>query len=184
MGRYGEALDEIHRSLELDPLSAVSNYMEGDIFFSQRDYRGAIAQEEKTLEIDPNFALAYSVLRDCYDAQGMYDNAVNAYERLFTLNGTPEVAEELKQVYESSGIRGAREWWIQQRSDRAGRRYSPYTVAINYLGLGDKDKTFLWLEKAYEHRDIGFIGFKDPVFDSVRSDPRYIDLLRRISSPQ
>jgi tetratricopeptide (TPR) repeat protein len=158
--------------------------MEGNIFFSQHDYGGAIAQEEKTLEIDPNFALAYSVLHDCYDVQGMYDKAVDAYERLFTLNGAPAVAEELKRVYANSGIRGAREWWIQQRSDPASPRYSPYTVAINYLGLEDKDKTFIWLEKAYGQRDIGFIGFKDPIFDSVRSDPRYVDLLRRIGFPQ
>jgi serine/threonine protein kinase/tetratricopeptide (TPR) repeat protein len=184
LGRYGEALDEIHRSLELDPLSSVSNYLEGDIFFSQHDYNGAIAQEEKTLEIDPNFALAYSVLHDCYDAQGMYDKAVDAYERLFTLNGAPALAEELKRVYATSGINGAREWWIQQRSDPARPPYSPYTVAINYLGLGDKDKAFVWLEKAYQQRDIAFIGFKDPVFDSVRSDPRYIDLLHRVGFPQ
>jgi serine/threonine protein kinase/tetratricopeptide (TPR) repeat protein len=184
LGRYREALDEIHRSLELDPLSTVSNYLEGDIFFSQHDYNGAIAQEEKTLEIDPNFALAYSVLHDCYDAQGMYDKAVDAYERLFTLNGAPALAEELKRVYATSGINGAREWWIQQRSDPSRPPYSPYTVAINYLGLGDKDKAFVWLEKAYQQRDIAFIGFKDPVFDSVRSDPRYIDLLHRIGFPQ
>ncbi len=183
LGRYDEALDEIHRSLELDPLSADSNYLEGEILYSQRDYEGAIAQEEKTLEIDPNFALAYSVLHDCYEAQGMYDKAVDAYERFFTLDGAAPVAAELKRVYATAGIRGARQWWIQQRSDPARPTYDPYSVAINYLGLGDKDNTFLWLEKAYERRDTGFISFKDPVFDSVRSDRRYVDLLHRIGFP-
>jgi serine/threonine protein kinase/tetratricopeptide (TPR) repeat protein len=184
LGRYSEALQEIHRSLELDPLSTDSNYLEGDILYSQHDYNGAIAQEEKTLEIDPNFALAYSVLHDCYEAQGMYDKAVDAYEQFFALNGAAPVAAELKRVYAASGIKGARQWWIEQRSDPARPGYDPYTVAINYLGLGDKDKAFLWLEKAYEQRDIGFISFKDPVFDSVRSDPRYVDLLHRIGFPQ
>lgn len=82
------------------------NYTEGDIFFSQHDYRGAIAQEEKTLEIDPNSAPAYSVLHDCYDAQGMYDKAVDAYERLFALSGAPALAEELKRAYATSGVNG------------------------------------------------------------------------------
>jgi eukaryotic-like serine/threonine-protein kinase len=184
LGRYSEALDEVHRSLALDPLSATSNHLEADILYKQHDYDGAIAQEEKTLEIDPNFALAYSVLHDCYDAQGMYDKAVNAYEQFFTLNGAPAVAAELKRVYAASGVRGARQWWIQQRSDPARPPYDPYSVAINYLGLGDKDNAFLWLDKAYDQRDIGFINIKDPVFDSVRSDPRYLDLLHRIGFPQ
>ena len=184
LGRYSEALDEVHRSLALDPLSSTSNHLEADILYKQHDYDGAIAQEEKTLEINPNFALAYSVLHDCYDAQGMYDKAVNAYEQFFILNGAPAVAAELKRVYAASGVRGARQWWIQQRSDPARPRYDPYSVAINYLALGDKDKAFLWLDKAYEQRDVGFINIKDPVFDSVRSDPRYADLVRRIGFPQ
>jgi serine/threonine protein kinase/tetratricopeptide (TPR) repeat protein len=184
VGRYGEALEAIHRSLELDPLSALSNYSEGNILFHQHDYEGAIAQENKTLEIDPNSAEAYLVLHDCYEAQGMYGKAAGAQEQYLTLSGRPELAVAIKQVYADSGMNGVRQWWIKQQSDPASPSYEPYGVAINYLGLGDKDKAFFWLEKAYAQRDIQLIGLKDPRFDSVRSDPRYADLLRRIGFPQ
>jgi serine/threonine protein kinase/Tfp pilus assembly protein PilF len=185
MGRFSEALEEDHRALELDPLSLDANLQEGVVFEEQRDYDKAIAALQKTLEIDPNFGLAYNYLAKCYEAKGMYDKSMDAEERLWTLFGQPEVAAELKRVYAASGIKGVRQWFIKEDSDPAKPGYNPAGAAENYALLGDKDNAFRWLEKAYEQHASELIFLKaDPEWDSLRSDARYTDLLRRIGFPQ
>jgi tetratricopeptide (TPR) repeat protein len=145
----------------------------------------AIAQAQKTLEIDPDYGLAYGLLADCYQTKGMYDKFMEAEERFLALFGRSDAAAELKRVYATSGIKGVRQWFIKQDSDPAKPAYSPIAVAENYALLGDKDNAFLWLEKAYEQRASELIFLKvGPESDSLRSDPRYADLLRRIGFPQ
>ncbi len=155
------------------------------VFAAQRDYDKAIARLQKTLEIDPNFGLAYNYLAECYGAKGMYDKSMDAEERLLTLFGQPEVAAELKRVYTTSGTKGVHLWSIAQDSNPAKPGYNPVGVAENYAQLGDKDKAFDWLEKAYGQRASELIFLKvDAPWDSLRSDPRYADLVRRIGFPQ
>lgn len=159
--------------------------MEGRIFAYQHDYDRAIAQEYKTLEIDPNFGVAYGYLAECYEARGMYDQAMDADERELVLIGQPEAAAELKRVYATSGIKGVWQWSIKQDGDPAKPGYDPAGVAENCALLGDKDNAFLWLEKAYQQRASELIWLKvDWEWDSLRSDPRFADLLRRIGFPQ
>ncbi|HXQ27317.1 MAG TPA: protein kinase [Candidatus Acidoferrales bacterium] len=185
MGRFGEALAEVRRALELDPLSVYANDQEGIVFAEQGDCNRGIAQAQKALEIDPNYGLAYSILNGCYEANGMYDKAMDAEERLLTLFGQPEAAAELKRVYANSGVKGVHRWFITQDSDPAKPGYSPAGVAGNYALLGDKDNAFLWLEKAYEQRASELIFLKvDLAWGNLRSDPRYADLLHRIGFPQ
>ena len=151
----------------------------------QRDYDKAIARLQRTLEIDPNFGLAYNYLAECYEANGMYDRSMDAEERLLTLFGQPEMAAELKRIYATSGIKGVHQWSVTQGRDPAKPGYNPARVAANYALLGDKDNAFRWLEKAYEQRASELIFLKvDPAWDSLRSDPRYADLIRRIGFPQ
>jgi eukaryotic-like serine/threonine-protein kinase len=185
MGRPSEALEEDRRALELDPSSLFASDLEGLIFMAQRDYEKAIAQEQKTLEIDPNFALAYEALAGCYIAEGMDDKAADALERMTALFGQPEAAAELRRVYATSGMKGVYQWTIKQQNDPAKPAYNPVNVAVNYAFLGDKDKAFYWLEKAYEQRAFEVVFLKgNPGFDTLHSDPRYADLLRRIGFPQ
>lgn len=92
---------------------------------------------------------------------------------------------DLKRVYATSGIKGVGQWNIKQQSDPARPGYSPVGVAEDYALSGDKDNAFLWLEKAYEQRSTALIFLKvGPEWDSLRSDPRCADLLRRIGFPQ
>ena len=185
MGRFSEALQEDHRALELDPLSASANAQEGVVFADQGDYDKAIARLQKTLDIDPNFGLAYNYLAECYEAKGAYDQSLDAEERLLTLFGRPEVAAELKRVYATSGVKGVHQWSIRQESDAAKPGYRPIGVAENYARLGDKEKAFDWLEKAFQQHASELIFLKvDPGWQSLRSDPRYADLIRRIGFPQ
>ncbi len=185
MGRFSEAMEQAHRGLELDPLSLNSNAQVGYILLEQRDCDKAIIQLQRTLEIDPNFGLAYGYLAECYEAKGIHDKSMDAEERELTLFGGPEEAAELKRVYASSGIKGVRQWFITQDSDPAKPAYSPTGVAENYALLDDKEHAFFWLEKAYEQRASELIFLKtDLVWDYLRSDPRYADLIRRIGFPQ
>jgi eukaryotic-like serine/threonine-protein kinase len=185
LGRFSEALGESQRALELDPLSLYANQIEALNLFDDHEYDRAIAQEQKTLEIDPNFPLAYEFLGESYGAKGMYDKAMDAREREFTLSGQPERATELKRIYATSGMRSVHQKNIEDESNPAKPGYDPVRVAEDYAQLGDKDKAFLWLEKAYEQRASDLRSLKGtPEFDSLRSDPRYADLLRRIGFPQ
>jgi len=185
MGRFSEALDQAERALALDPQSAYGNDQKGIVFRMQGNCDKAIAQAQKTLEIDPDYGLAYGLLADCYQTKGMYDKFMEAEERFLALFGRSDAAAELKRVYATSGIKGVRQWFIKQDSDPAKPAYSPIAVAENYALLGDKDNAFLWLEKAYEQRASELIFLKvGPESDSLRSDPRYADLLRRIGFPQ
>jgi eukaryotic-like serine/threonine-protein kinase len=185
MGRYDEALEQEHRALELDPLSQAENTIKAETLIAQRDYDGAIAQLQKTLDIDSNFALAYDELAACYEAKGMYDKYVDAKARSLTLFGVPTAGSELRKVYATSGINGADRWLIAHDSDPAKPSYNPVGVADFYVQLGDKDKAFEWLEKAYAQKDSGLTFLKvEPRWDALRSDPRYADLVRRIGFPQ
>jgi hypothetical protein len=115
----------------------------------------------------------------------MYDKSMDATERFLTLYGEPEQAAGVKRVYATSGIKGVRRWIITQDSDPAKPWHNQVEVAENYALLGDKDKAFLRLEKAYEQRASELITLEvEPEWDSLRSDPRYADLVRRIGLPQ
>jgi serine/threonine protein kinase/TolB-like protein/Tfp pilus assembly protein PilF len=185
MGRFSEAMDQAKRALELDPLSSYGNDQEGIVFAMQGECDKAIAQAQKTLAIDPNYGLAYQLLAGCYQAKGMDDKFMEAEERFLALFGQSDAAGELKRVYATSGIKGVRQWFIKQDSDPARTAYNPTNVAENYALWGDKDNAFLWLEKAYQQHASELIFLKaDPEWDSLRSDPRYADLIRRIGFPQ
>jgi TolB-like protein/tetratricopeptide (TPR) repeat protein len=187
-GRLSAAQEENHHALALDPLSVFANYSEGQILFDRQDYNGALAQSQKTLEIDPNFPLAYELLSSCYHAKGMDDKAANALEQEADVEGQSEGAAEMKRAYAASGLKGVYQWQIKQQSDPATPAYDPLNVGEAYAHLGDKDATFPWLEKAYQQRDLRLIFLSvymdGPGEASLRSDPRYADLRRRVGFPQ
>ncbi len=184
LGQFSEAMDEERRALNLDPLSLFSNGELGVLLFDQHEYAQAIAQAKKTLQIDPNFVGAYDVLFDCYRAEGKYDRAADALEKEVAAEGEPEAPKQIAQVYASGGIGSVDRWLIARYSDPAKPAYNPVEVAANYALLGDKNNAFLWLEKAYRMRESGLEELKaNPDFDSLRSDPRYADLVRRIGFP-
>jgi serine/threonine protein kinase/tetratricopeptide (TPR) repeat protein len=185
MGRFTKALEEDRRAQELDPSSLYAYYYEGAILASQGDCDAAIAQLEKTLMINSNFPLAYHYLFYCYEAKGLHAIAMDALERDWAVSGRPEIAADLRRVYATSGMKGVKQWSLKRDSDPAQPGYGPLGVAEDYAQLGDKDKAFYWLEKAYEQRDINLVFLKvGPEWGSLRSDPRYTDLLRRIGFPQ
>jgi eukaryotic-like serine/threonine-protein kinase len=185
MGRVSEAMDEAQRGLALDPHSANANVEIGWVLLSEGDCGKAITQFQKTLEIDPNYVLAYGGLEECYLGTGNYDKYVEAIEHEETIVGGSQEAAETKKVYTSSGIKGLFRWSLAEVDDPAKPGYSPIGAAECHAFLGEKDDAFRWLEKAYQLHQEYLIHLRWlAALNSLHSDPRYADLMKRIGFPQ
>ena len=182
MGQTDRAIAEERRAEELDPLSLViSTDVAWHLYFGRR-YEEAIEQLRKTVDLDTNFALARLRLGQIYALKARYHEANAEILRASELaRDSTEVAAALGHAYAVSGRKdeALRQLEELQRPDR--KYVSAYFIANVYLGLGDKDQTFAWLDKAYQDRSgwLVFLGV-EPRFDSVRSDPRFTRLLHGI----
>jgi len=182
-GRLDEAIAETKRTLELDPLSLQNNPTLGIEFFLARQYDQAIEQEGKVLELDPNFILAYYFRGVSYVKKSMYTEAMGQFEKGISISPANIVAlTGLGYGYAVTGKRVEAQKVLDKMNDISKQKHvSAVFMSKIYAGLQDKEKAFEWLEKAYEDRSIVSVGFvkTNPMFDPLRSDPRFIDLLRR-----
>jgi len=181
-GRFEEATVELKRALELDPLSLIINRNMGDVFYLARQYDQAIEQYRKTLELDPNFASARGGLGNAYVQKSMYKEAIAEFEKSLALTDGKSGLPGLGRAHAAAGRRADAQKVLGQLSELSKRRFvAPTGIAEIYAALGDKDRAFEWLEKAYADRSIKTYLKVDPAFDSLRSDPRFADLLRRMN---
>jgi len=187
MGRIPQSLAETKRAQELNPLSLMINRGLGLEFYTARRYDEAIEQSRKTLELDPNYVNAHRTLAMTYLQKSMYKEATAEFEKALVISpGNPYVLSELGYGFALSGKRMEAQKMLDRLNDLAKQKYVPssYRVMI-YAGLGEKDKALEWLEKSYEERHIVGDGTGDikvdPVFDPLRSDPRFQDILRRMN---
>src|SRR5262245_29754678 len=186
MGRLEETLATKQRACQLEPLSPLMNCDVGRAYYWLRRYDEAIAQLKKTLEMEPNFPPALRCLADAYEQSGRFPEAISVWQRTLAQAGEAELAATLGQDYASAGYHQAlkvvTEKLLSKLYARAGQKYVlPMRFMELYLRLGDKDQVFAWLEKAYEERDESLLRLKiEPRYESLRSDPRYASLLRRI----
>jgi TolB-like protein len=186
MGRHNEAIAEAKRAQELDPLSLIINAIGGSVFACARRYDEAIAQCRRTLELNAGFYMAHLYLGFAYEQEKLYAEAISEYQKAIALEqGNPTVAAYLARGYAAAGKRTEALKTFSQLRDLSKRRYvSSYTMALTYAALGDNDQAFACLEKAYEDRSGALLYVKvDPRVDSLRSDPRFQDLLRRMNFP-
>ena len=182
-GRFEEGIAEIKRAQELDPLSPVFGANLGWAYHMARQYDRAIEQIQKVLEMDGDFPMAYFYLGMAYEQKGMFEKSIAAYKRSTELTGGYPGRLGLGHAYAMSGRPQEAEKILDELEQqvRAGKRVRPTSFAIIYAALNDRDKAFEWLEKAYEERYEGVLYLKyQPYYDNLRSDPRYLDLLRRI----
>lgn len=190
MGKQGAgALVHFQRAVELDPLNlnALSNL--GADYTRSKQLDRAIEQLKKVLEIDSTFANAHDKLAAAYFFSGKYDLWLEEEEKGAKLSNDSDwlaVVEATKREYPKSGYRGATKAAVALEEEQAKRIYiDPAWIAGRYAVLGEKDHAFAWLEKAYAENS-GFLAYLkcDPFFDSLRSDPRYADLLKRMGLPK
>src|SRR5262249_13606694 len=189
MGRFDEALAQYKHALVLDPLNLSLNMNLAGIYEDKGQYDQALDQFKKTLEIDPNYAPAHDNLSRSYRRLGKYDLALGEWKKAATLNKDPEdlsICEEVTRVYAKSGFRSAQSRNVELLKRLAQHRYvDPAVIAYESAVLGDKEQVFFWLKKAYSEKSglLQAIKVAKPL-DPYRSDPRYIDLLRRMRLPQ
>jgi DNA-binding winged helix-turn-helix (wHTH) protein/TolB-like protein/Tfp pilus assembly protein PilF len=183
MGRSEEALQEIKRAQELDPLSLIINAAAGFVDYYSRRYDQAVEQLQKMQELDPNFWPARWFLGWSYLAERRYEEAIEEFKQAVALSGeSTGMKIELAHAYAVSGRKGEAEKMIGELMEQSKQSYvSPYGMAVVYVGLGEKDQAFTWLQKAYQERTWDLVYLKvDPKLDSLRGDPRLADLLRQL----
>ena len=183
LGRFDEALAEIKRAQELDPLSLLIINTAGFVYLHDRQYDQAIRKAQEALEMQSAFSEGYSLLGSAYRQKGMYDKAIAAYQEAIALSGRHAGhLASLGHAYAMAGRTNEVLEILDELTDRAKETYvSPFDMAVICVGLGEKNRVFGWLERAYDERSTGLTHLgTSPTFDSLRDDPRFDDLLRRI----
>ncbi len=186
IGKLEEAVAEIKRAQELDPVSPTISVVVGEVLYFARQYDQAVEQFRKTLAMDPNFWPADMGLGLSYLRKGKYAEAVAELQKAVARSGgDKDPTAFLGQAYAVSGNRDEALKILGELRDRSkDMRLSPYQIAAIYAGLNAKDQAFEWLENAYKESSIWIRYLKvDPGLDPLRSDPRYLDLVRRIGFP-
>jgi len=193
MGRDDEALAEIKRAQELDPLSLIINAIVGIVHTVRGEHDQAVAQLKKTIELDPNFARAHMFLSEVYREQGKFEEAIDEQEKHLILLGLPAdkaapMAESLRTEYQKSGEKGYYRKLLEfiEVVRATDPHLSPplFEIAYIYERLGDRDKAFEFLEKSYAQHEPDIVRLGEVrSFESMRSDPRMADLMRRIGFP-
>jgi serine/threonine-protein kinase len=186
MGRRDEALAESKRALDLDPLATRLTVDLATNLCLRGQYDEAIKLLRETLETDPNSMYVHLVLGRAYDLKGSYQEAVANYNEVIRLIGRdPCTLSYLGRAYAMSGNRAEAQRLLGELTELSKQTYVfPLCMVYIYVGLGENEQGFKWLEKAYEEKDSNLVvpGIRfDPMLDPLRSDPRYADLLRRMN---
>jgi len=187
LGRSEEALEVAKHAVDLDPASpAVSHSLAVQLYLA-RKFERAIEQTHGTLDMDANFAISYAVLGEAYLARGMYREGLSALEKYSVLSR--RCSASLALLGYSQARLGERKQAIQiidELKAASKKSFVPALwFALIYAGLEEKDQAFTWLEKALEERFNRLAYLKvEALWDPLRSDPRFADLLRRVGSPQ
>ena len=183
LGRIGEAMTEIRHAHELDPLSAVIGTTLTYAWFAQGDVNASIAQCKEVIDLDPDYPRAHEYLGLGYLKQGRYAEAVAELEKAVELSGRERrPLRDLGYGYAISGKRAEALTVLKELEAKYEKKEAlAQDFAAVYTGLGEKDQAFAWLEKDFQARSglLAWIRWAPP-FESLRSDPRCADLLRRM----
>jgi TolB-like protein/DNA-binding winged helix-turn-helix (wHTH) protein/Flp pilus assembly protein TadD len=185
LGRYEEAIEEMRKAKNLDPLSLIINADLAELLVIAHFYDESMIQSRKTIEMDPNFALAHNQLAQAYLQKHMNAEAIAELQKAVDLSGgSPTIIANLARAYAASGKTSEAVKLLGDLKNHPNRGYSDASeVAVVYAALGDKDQAMHWLEIGYEERFNPGVLLR-PGFDPLRSDPRFQDLVHRIGFPR
>jgi TolB-like protein/DNA-binding winged helix-turn-helix (wHTH) protein/Flp pilus assembly protein TadD len=181
LGRYDEAIAEMRKAESLDPLSLIINADLAELLLLAHSYDESMLQSRKTIEMDPNFALAHNQLGQAYLQKQMRDEAITELQKAVQLSaGSPTCMANLARAYAASGKMSEAAKLLSDLKKRSNPGYSHASeIAVIYAALGEKNQAMSWLEKGFEERFNPGVLLR-PGFDSLRSDPRFQELVRRI----
>jgi TolB-like protein/Flp pilus assembly protein TadD len=184
LGRYDEAIAEMRKAENLDPLSLIINADLAELLVLAHSYDESIQQSRKTIEMDPDFALAHNQLAQAYLQKHMYDEAVPELQKAVQLSGgSPTCIANLARAYVLSGKRSEAVKLLSGLKKRSTPAHSfASEIAVIYVSLGDTDQAMNWLERGYAERFNPGVLLR-PGFDPLRSDSRFQDLVHRVGLP-
>jgi len=178
-------MDQARRAVEVDPFSLITNTNVGLMLYMARRYDEAERSLLRVIETDPNFWPGQYCLGITYVQKGRFAEGIEAIRNAARLaSGDQVVLSALAYAYGRAGQKGEAQRVIDELT-MFSRRQSSYLHALSHVGMGENEKAITWLEKAFQERDasIAWIG-TEPMFDSLRADPRFQDLLHRIDLPR
>ncbi|MGB2769724.1 MAG: protein kinase [Candidatus Zixiibacteriota bacterium] len=188
LGRTSEAVREIQRALELDPLSLIMNTAAGWVYMYAGQEEKAVKHAEGTLDIDPTFGFPHIILATVNERRGRYDEAVEGHLKADSFTGTLTRQEvtALRTAYASFGWAGYLRKRLEIKQPKAEQgKVPPYDIAWLCARLGDTERAIEWLKRAYEERNPGLASLLiDDVFDKLRSDPRFVELIKKMGFPE
>jgi tetratricopeptide (TPR) repeat protein len=190
-GRAQESIDEANRAHQLDPLSPIIGLTQAMAYSSDHQFDKAIESCKRVMADNPNFGRAHTYLASQYWAEHKYPQAIQELKSGSQLEGDKNAAEftaALDAGFGSGGwpsaLRKGIEVTLAERKAKSGY-VSPYGIAGLYADLGDKEYAFEWLNTAFEEHDVTLTFIRtDFLFDSLRSDPRYAEIVRKVGLPQ
>jgi|GEM_PF-3564840 len=183
MGRFEEALEEMRRALELDPLSLAINTGLGHVLYLSRQYDRAIEQYQRALALDPSFFLAHLWFGRPYLEKGMFPEAIAEIQQAVELSGGSTISlAVLGHALAAAGRPTEARVVLDRLLERAKTAYVPsYWIALIYTGMGDVAPALRWLDRAEEERSSWLAWVKvEPRFDGLRQEARFQALLRRM----
>jgi TolB-like protein/DNA-binding winged helix-turn-helix (wHTH) protein len=184
MGRNGDGIAELKKAESLDPLSLIISADLADALCVAHRYDESVEQSQKTIEMDPHFAVAHYELGQALEQKHRHDEAIAEFRRAIELSGGNTTFESnLANAYAVSGRKEEATKIVKDLESRQRQNSSTdASIALIYVGLGDNDQSMVWLNKAYQARFNPSILMR-PVFDPLRTDPRFQDLLHHIGLP-
>ena len=171
--------------MELDPLNSLVQGISAWVLMAMSRYDDVIVRARNVLKTSPNDSVAYNLLWQSFQMKGMYEEALTAAKAFFAAIGLAEIEEVMSRGYAEGGYSEAMRFAGDTLAELYRETYiAPQFISNLYAFAGKKDQTLEWLERGYEAKDPNMPYIIEPIYDSMRDDPRFKDLLRRMNLPE